>query len=79
MTSTFGGSESGSTAKPWFCEVMVTLPVVRSLHRLVAAAMAELELEGLSAKRVAEHLVAEADAEDRLLADEAAHRLRGRR
>jgi hypothetical protein len=35
------------------------------LHRLVAAAVAELELEGRAAERVREHLVAEADAEDR--------------
>ena len=34
--------------------------------------MAELQLEGLSAEGVAEHLVAEADAEDRRLAHEPA-------
>ena len=40
------------------------------LDRLVAAAMTELELEGLSPERVAENLVAQANAEDRLFADE---------
>ena len=31
VTSISGGSESGSTAKPWFCEVMEILPLRRSL------------------------------------------------
>ena len=51
--------------------------------RMVAAAVAELELVGLAAEGQAEELVAEADAEDRDLADEMAdvvlrvrHRLR---
>ena len=35
------------------------------LHRLVAAAMAEFQLESFSAERLAENLVAEADAENR--------------
>ena len=35
------------------------------LDRLVGAAMAELQLEGLSAKRLAENLVAEANPENR--------------
>ena len=48
------------------------------MHRLVAAVMAELELVGLAAERQAEDLVAEADAEDRLLADQLAHRRRRR-
>ena len=37
---------------------------VEVLHRLVAAAMAELELVGLGADRPAQQLVAEADAEN---------------
>ena len=40
------------------------------LDRLVAAAVAELQLEGRAAEGVGEDLVAEADAEDRELADE---------
>jgi hypothetical protein len=58
-------SDCGSVAKPWFCAVIETLPGLEILHRLVAAAVAELELEGRAAERVREHLVAEADAEDR--------------
>ena len=42
------------------------------LDRLVAAAMAELELEGLGAKGVRDDLVAEADAEGRVLFDQLA-------
>ena len=38
------------------------------LHRVVAAAMAELQLERLPAQRQAEDLMAEADAEDRHVA-----------
>ncbi len=43
-------------------------------HGLVAAAVAELELEGGAAHGVREHLVAEADAEDGVLVEEAGHR-----
>ena len=39
---------------------------------MVRAAMSELQLVGLTAEREAEQLVAEADAEDRLLADQLA-------
>ena len=46
------------------------------LHRLVRAAVAELELERLRAAGQAEQLVAQADAEDRLLAQQAADRSR---
>ena len=42
------GSEAGSTAKPWFWLVIATLPVPQVAHRLVAAVVAELELEGAS-------------------------------
>ena len=42
---------------------------------MVRAAMAERELEGLQADRPAEELVAEADADDRLLADNAPNRV----
>ena len=46
-------------------------------HRLVAAAMAELELVGAGAEREGEDLVAEADAEDRHPAQQFAHRVDG--
>ena len=65
MTAQPAGSESGSTAKPWFWLVIATLPVAQVAHRLVAAVVAELELEGPAAQGEAEELVAEADAEDR--------------
>src|SRR4051795_5436825 len=42
------------------------------LDRVVAAAVAEGQLEGLQAHRAAQQLMAEADAERRALADEAA-------
>ena len=45
------------------------------LHRLIAAAMAELELESGAAESVGDHLVAEADAEDRVVGHEAGDRL----
>ena len=41
-------------------------------HRMIRAAMAELQLVGLAAEREAEDLMAEADAEDRRLADQLA-------
>ena len=41
-------------------------------HRMIGAAMSELQLVGLAAAGEAENLVAEADAEDRVLADELA-------
>ena len=48
-------------------------PAARQLlDRVVGAAVAEGELEGVEADRPAEQLVAEADAEDRLLADQLA-------
>ncbi len=39
-------------------------------HRMIRAAVAELELVGLAAEREPEELVAEADAEDRHFADQ---------
>ena len=65
VTLTSAGSEPGSTAKPWFCDVISTLPELQLLHRMVGAAMAELQLERLAADGEAENLVAEADAEHR--------------
>ena len=56
---------SRSTAKPWFIEVISTLPVVKSFDRMVGAMMALMHLAGLAAEREPEHLMAEADAEDR--------------
>ena len=44
------------------------MPVLVVHDRVIAAAMAELQLVGLAAQREAEQLMAEADAEDRLLA-----------
>src|ERR1035438_5024585 len=41
-------------------------------HRMVGAAMSELQLVGFAAEGEAEQLVAQADAEDGLLADELA-------
>ena len=58
-----GPSSGASTAKPWLCAVTSTLPVVRSMHRLVDAAVAVLQLVGAEAERPAEELVAEADPE----------------
>ena len=50
-------------------------PAGEQVHdRLVAAAVAVLELVGLRAHREREHLVPEADAEDRLLRREVAQR-----
>ena len=51
MTRTSVGSDSGSTAKPWFCDVISIFPVSQLLHRMVRAAMAELQLVGLAAER----------------------------
>ncbi len=45
------------------------------LHRMIRAAVAELELERLRAAGQAEQLMAQADAEDRLLAQQAADRV----
>ena len=56
---------SGSTANPWFCEVISTLPGLQILHRLVGAAMAKLQLEGLPAKSLSENLVSEANPKNR--------------
>jgi hypothetical protein len=40
---------------------------LRVLHRMIAAVMPELQLVGLAAKRQTNQLMAQADAEDRLL------------
>ena len=50
------------------------LDLLRELvaHRMVGAAMSEFQLVGFAAEGEAEQLVAEADAEDRLLADQLA-------
>ena len=45
-------------------------------HRMIRAAVAELQLVGFAAQREAEDLMAQADAEDRLFADQLAHLLR---
>ena len=51
------------------------LPRLEVLHRVVRAAVAELELVGLAAAGEAEDLVAEADAEGRQRVDEGLRRL----
>ena len=51
---------------------MSILPGLQVLDRVVGAAVAERQLEGLEADRAAEQLVAEADADDRPLADQLA-------
>ena len=50
---------------------MSILPGLEVLDRVVRAAVAERQLEGLEADRAAEQLVAEADARHRHLADHA--------
>src|SRR5258708_35722376 len=47
------------------------------LYRMVRTVMAELQLEGPTAKSQPANLMAEADSEDRSLADELSHRLNG--
>jgi hypothetical protein len=65
VSSTLSGSESRSTAKPWFIETISTLPVVRSFTGMVRAVVALVHLLGLAAEGERQHLVAEADAEGR--------------
>ncbi len=50
-------------------------PGIAEAHRLVAAVVAEAQLVGAAAQRQTQDLVAEADAEQRLLAQQAAHRV----
>ena len=57
------GASVGSTAKPWFWLVTSTRSVRALEHRMVRAAVAERQLEGLVPGREREQLVAEADAE----------------
>src|SRR5205823_12201645 len=52
----------------------VDAPGAQILHRVVAAPVAEAELEGARPKGLADDLVAQADPEDRLLADKGASR-----
>ena len=54
VTSTSGGSESASTAKPWFCAVMSTRPGFYVLHGLIAAVMTEFQFKRPPAERMAE-------------------------
>ena len=64
-------SESMSTTKPWFCDVISTLPVARSCTGWLPPWCPNLSFDGLAAEREAEDLVPEADAEDRHLAERA--------
>ena len=54
-----------STANPWLCALISTRPVARSCTGWFDAAVPELQLVGAEAERAPEHLVAEADAEQR--------------
>ena len=68
---------AASTAKPWFCAVMATLPLRRSLTGWLPPRWPNFSLKVFPPNAVAENLVAEADGEDRLLADELPHLRRG--
>ncbi len=69
------GSDSGSTAKPWFWLVIDDPAAVEVLDRVVGAVVAELHLVGARAGGERHDLVAEADAEGRHAAlDELARR-----
>ena len=58
----------GSTTKPWFCDVISTLPVVWSSTGWLPPWWPNDSFDGAAAEREAEDLVAEADAEHRLAA-----------
>jgi hypothetical protein len=60
------GRLSPSTEKPWFIEVISTLPVVMSLTGWLAPWWPWCILRRRGAERQRQHLVAEADAEHRL-------------
>ena len=60
---------SGSTAKPWFCAVISTLLRSSIQNRMIRAVVAELQLVRPAAEGEAQDLVAQADSEDRLLAE----------
>ncbi len=62
---TLGGSVFSSTAKPWFWLVMKTRPLSRSCTGWLAPWWPNFIFTVLRARREAEELVAEADAEDR--------------
>ena len=59
------GSVWLSTVNPWFIEVISTFPVEKLLHRTIGAMVAMVHLDRPRAQRQREHLVPEADAEDR--------------
>ena len=70
-----GGSDFGSTAKPWFWLVIDDPAGVEVLYRVVGAVVAELHLEGAARRGQRQDLVAQADAEGRQAAlDECARR-----
>ena len=76
VTSNSGGSESASTAKPWFCVVISTRPVAGSTR-------ADWPRDGRTSICTScpagqgQQLMPQADAEDRLLAQQVADRLLG--
>ena len=73
MTSTRPAASPSATAKLWFWLVISTAPVAQVAHRVVAAVVAEGQLVGARRRGAeAEELVAEADAEDRHLAEQRA-------
>ena len=66
---------AGSTQKLWFWLVISTLPLALVAHGMVAAVMAERQLECLAADCPAEQLMAETDAEHRHLAQQRGDRI----
>ena len=65
MTSTPAGSDPGFHGEAVVLRRDLDAAGLEVLHRVVAAAVAELQLERAPAEREREHLVAEADAEER--------------
>ncbi len=65
VTSTPAGSDPGSTAKPWFCDVISTRPVSRSFTGWLPPRWPNFSLNVRPPSARREDLVAEADAEQR--------------
>ena len=77
MTSSAAGRSSSADGEAVVLRGDFDPAGVQVLHRLIGAAMAELELERLGAAGQRQQLMAQADAEDRRLAEQAADRLDG--
>src|SRR5438105_15441201 len=70
----FGGQGIGVNSKPVVLRSDFNATGLQILNRLIAAAMAEFELEGLSPESLAEDLVSQADADNWNVAlDQIAH------